>query len=85
MTINQSRLCPSQLCEVYPLDRIGSTHLSSGFAFMHNGALADCHPQFHPNMDVTEKQRHISLAGGMSQSLIMQTLTEWRQGLSVLN
>jgi len=54
---------------------------------MHNSgvALAGCHPQFHPNMDVTEKQRRSSLAGGMSQSLIMQTLTGRRQGSNVLN
>src|SRR5271157_3406191 len=62
MTIGQSRLCPCQLCEVYPLNRISLTHLSSGSACVHNGsiALANRKRQFHPGMDVTEEQRYTS-------------------------
>src|SRR5208337_1301407 len=39
MTIDQSRPCPGQLCEVYPLNRIGLTHLSSGYACMMGASL----------------------------------------------
>ena len=54
---------------------------------MHDGsvALADRQRQFHPNMDVTEKQRCTSLAGGMSPVLIMTDADGWCQGSNVLN
>jgi len=73
MTIDQSRPCPGQLCEVYPLNRIGLTRLPSGYAYVHGGvvALADRKRQFHPGMDVTDEQTYTSLAGDMSPVLIM--------------
>ena len=63
--IDQSRLCPGQLCEVHPLNRISLTRLPSGYACVHDwsAALADRKRQFHPDMDVTDERRYTSLAG----------------------
>src|SRR5271166_1262447 len=88
MTIDQSRLCPSQLCEGYPLNRISLTRLPPGSACVHgwSAALADRKRQFHPDLDVINKQRYTSLAGGTSPVLIMvQRLPEWCQGWNVLD
>ncbi len=70
-TIDQSRLCPGQLCEV-SLNRISLTRLPSGYECVRrlSVALADRKRQFHPDMDVTNEHIYTSLAGGMSPVLI---------------